>query len=143
MTTVPDLSFQPRLKLLRHTYNVVDKSITPLKSPQITAPDIRTTRALLSSFESPQPTNISTTGTNTISSPAMQLFMSTQTKTQSTKQRYYVGYSIDVRYVFIYCIWLLGALCILLVYSRCGLIYILGIFSLNLRHYDVTQCAQY
>ena len=40
-------------------------------------------------------------------------------------------------------IWLLGALCILLVYGRSGLIYILGIFSLNLRRYDVTQCAQY
>ena len=35
-----------------------------IKYTQITAPDSGTTRALISSFESPQPTNISATGTN-------------------------------------------------------------------------------
>ena len=66
-----------------------EDSITLLKSPQITAPNSGTTRSLLNSFQSPQKTNVSTNGTNTISSPAMQLFMSTQAKSQNTKQGYY------------------------------------------------------
>ena len=79
VTTVPELSFQLCLKLPGHVYDVAGDSITPLRSPQITAPNNGAARALLSSFQSPQKANVSTNGTNTISSPAQQ-FMSTQAK---------------------------------------------------------------